>query len=131
MEEPNKRINRLSSAHHHNLHLQPGMVDVYAHALQYDDSPLVVKRVLVAATNVHRVVLRCVCVSSSSCPPVIHTHPSTHTPFPPLPTTHSYAAHSGLAQIWADYCRRVKAPVLAMRDDPVRMADPGIAQVRV
>lgn len=34
------------------------MVDVYSHALQYEDSPLVIKRVLVAATNVHRVVLR-------------------------------------------------------------------------
>lgn len=36
------------------------MVDVYSHALQYDDSPLVLKRVLIAATNVHRSVLRCV-----------------------------------------------------------------------
>lgn len=40
--------------------IQPGMVDVYSHALQYDDSPLVIKRVLVAATNVHRTVLRSV-----------------------------------------------------------------------
>ena len=59
----------------------------------------------------------------------LYTPPSPPT-FSFCPQQHSYAAHSGLAQIWADYCRRVKAPVLAMRDDPVRMADPGIAQVR-
>lgn len=55
-------------------------------------------------------------------------HPNTppHT----LPHNNSYAAHSGLAQIWTDYCRRVKQPVLAMREDGVRMADAGIAQVR-
>lgn len=34
------------------------MVDVYSHALLHDPSPLVLKRVLVAATNVHRTVLR-------------------------------------------------------------------------
>jgi hypothetical protein len=44
------------------------MVDVYSHALQYDDSPVVIKRVLVAATNVHRTVLRYEeCMGEGSC----------------------------------------------------------------
>lgn len=37
---------------------QPGMVDVYSYALLSEASPTVLKRVVIAATNVHRSVLR-------------------------------------------------------------------------
>jgi len=42
----------------HPSFCQPGMVDVYGFALIQEESPAVLKRVLIAATNVHRSVLR-------------------------------------------------------------------------
>ncbi|KAM3570092.1 hypothetical protein VYU27_007822, partial [Nannochloropsis oceanica] len=41
----------------HPSFCQPGMVDVYGFALIQEESPAILKRVLIAATNVHRSVL--------------------------------------------------------------------------